>query len=62
MVKINRIDHINMNVTDLKETLSFYNEIFGFTVKEQGNRQGVEYAIIGLKDTVYLCVYETGEN
>ena len=33
---VNGIDHLNMEVINLNETLKFYNQLFGFTVlKEQ---------------------------
>ena len=45
-----RIDHINFNVSNLNNSVSFYTELFGFTVKENGvsNGSGAPYKIIGL--------------
>ena len=36
MLKIKGIDHINMNVTNLKETIAWYQELFGHKVYEEG--------------------------
>ena len=60
MVSISRIDYINMKVKNLKDTVNFYKDIFGFEVKEKGHWNGTPWNIIGLKDKVYLCVYEIG--
>lgn len=55
-----RIDHINFNVSNLKNSVSFYTELFGFTVKESGvsNGSGAPYKIIGHPERFYLCLYE----
>lgn len=35
-LKVNGIDHLNVEVINLNETVEFYNQLFGFTViKEQ---------------------------
>ena len=52
---VNGIDHLNMEVINLNETLEFYNQLFGFTVlKEQPEENS---KIIG-NETVKLCLYE----
>ena len=49
------IDHINMVVKSLDESVEFYGELFGFQVrKEQPDRNS---KIIG-NDTIKLCLYE----
>ncbi len=49
------IDHINMVVKNLDESVEFYGALFGFEVrKEQPDRDS---KIIG-NDTIKLCLYE----
>lgn len=60
MITVTGVDHINMNVKSLEASKKFYGELFGFEVKEQGVR-GVPWAILGLKDRVYLALYEVGD-
>ena len=55
-LKVNGIDHLNMEVINLNETVEFYNQLFGFTViKEQSEENS---KIIG-NEKVKLCLYET---
>lgn len=50
------IDHLNLQVKNLKESVDFYNNLFGFSVlKEQPED---ESKIIG-NDKVKLCLYES---
>jgi lactoylglutathione lyase len=52
---VNGIDHLNIEVINLNETLEFYNQLFGFTVlKEQPEENS---KIIG-NEKVKLCLYE----
>ncbi|MEJ2259938.1 MAG: VOC family protein [Nitrosopumilaceae archaeon] len=53
------IDHVNMKVRDLAESVSFYSNLFGFEVKqdENPNKAGVPSKIIG-NDSIKLCLYE----
>ena len=49
------IDHVNMAVKNLDESVGFYSELFGFEVrKEQPERDS---KIIGT-NTIKLCLYE----
>ena len=49
------MDHINMTVKNLDESVRFYSELFGFEVrKEQPERNS---KIIG-NDNIKLCLYE----
>ncbi len=58
MLKVNGIDHLNMDVKDLKETVEFYQNLFGFKViKEQPEQHS---KIIG-NEKVKLCLYEDPE-
>lgn len=55
MIKATRIDHINMTVKNLDESVKFYCDLFGFTVlKEQPEE---ESKIIG-DENIKLCLYE----
>lgn len=60
MLNFKGIDHINMNVKSLNESISFYQKLFGFEVKEEGTSgmSGSAYAIIGKSNKGMLCLYE----
>jgi catechol 2,3-dioxygenase-like lactoylglutathione lyase family enzyme len=58
MIGIERIDHINMRVTNLNESIAFYAKNFGFEMKEDRRDDDEPWAIIGLKGVAYLCLYE----
>jgi lactoylglutathione lyase len=60
MFNFNGIDHINMKVRNLEESLVFYNKVFNFKVKEEGFSQMSEskYSIIGISNKAMLCLYE----
>lgn len=49
------IDHINMTVKNLAESVAFYTKLFGFTVREDQSEHHSK--IIG-NDTIKLCMYE----
>jgi lactoylglutathione lyase len=62
MIAVNQIDHLNMGVRSIAETEEFYRDLFGFAHKEDGiGKDGEPFAIIGLADRVYLCIYEYGD-
>lgn len=61
MIRLTRIDHINMRVKDLETSARFYGEVFGFEPKQSGVVNGRRWTILGLKDQAYLCLYEVGE-
>jgi catechol 2,3-dioxygenase-like lactoylglutathione lyase family enzyme len=52
------MDHANMYVKDLNESLEFYQNLFGFVVKKEQPEQ--ESKIIG-NETIKLCLYENPE-
>lgn len=57
-LKVRRLDHINMRVKDLSESISFYERVFGFEMKEDHTQDGDDaWAILGLANTVYICMY-----
>lgn len=57
-LKVTRIDHINMRVKNLQESIDFYGRVFGFEMKEDHSQEGEDaWAIVGLADTAYICMY-----
>lgn len=58
IVKAASIDHINMNVRDLAESVAFYRDLFGFEVLK--DQPGQDSRIIG-HARVKLCLYENPE-
>ena len=62
MLNINNVDHLNMNVTNLKNSQDFYQKLFGLKVFEEGtSSSGNAYSIVGLPNKVFLCLYEGKE-
>jgi lactoylglutathione lyase len=53
------IDHVNMKVRNLAESVQFYNNLFGFEIKqeENPNKTDVPSKIIG-SNSIKLCMYE----
>ncbi len=53
------IDHVNMKVKDLAQSVKFYKNLFGFEIKqeENANKLDAPSKIIG-NDTIKLCLYE----
>jgi lactoylglutathione lyase len=49
------IDHINMNVKNLAESVDFYHQLFGFDVRKEQPEERSK--IIG-NDHIKLCLYE----
>jgi catechol 2,3-dioxygenase-like lactoylglutathione lyase family enzyme len=49
-----------MKVKSIEESISFYQKHFGLELKEKGLSQsfGKPYAIIGVSETLMLCIYE----
>ena len=58
-LKATSIDHVNMKVKNLKQSVKFYKNLFGFEIKqeENANKLDVPSKIIG-NDTIKLCMYE----
>ncbi len=53
------IDHVNMKVKNLEQSVEFYRNLFGFEIKqeENPNKTDVPSKIIG-NDSIKLCMYE----
>ena len=63
MIKTTGIDHLNINIKNFEETIGFYQKHFGFELKEEGKSgSGNLFKIIGLKDKLYLALYEIPYN
>ncbi len=59
MISINSVDHINLNVHNIEESLSFYNKFFDLSIKEEGlNSYGHPYKIIGKSNKLLLVLHE----
>jgi len=58
-LKATSIDHVNMKVKNLEQSVKFYKNLFGFEIKqeENANKLDVPSNIIG-NDTIKLCLYE----
>lgn len=53
------IDHVNMKVKNLEQSVEFYKNLFGFEVKQEDNPNKIDAPskIIG-NDSIKLCMYE----
>ena len=58
-LKATSIDHVNMKVKNLEQSVKFYKNLFGFEIKqeENANKLDVPSNIIG-NDAIKLCKYE----
>ena len=56
------IDHVNMKVKNLTQSIEFYKNLFGFKVKQEENPNKIDAPskIIG-NDYIKLCMYEVPE-
>jgi len=59
IVNISGLDHVALKVRDLKRSIEFYQRVFGFEIKEGECEDN--WVIIGVKDKIYLCLYESRE-
>lgn len=57
---VKHIDHLNITVSGLDESLRWYGELFGFEVQERGVYQGHDWAIVRAGEAL-LCLYEHPE-
>jgi catechol 2,3-dioxygenase-like lactoylglutathione lyase family enzyme len=62
MVKMRGLNHINLNVTDVRRSLAFYEQAFGMKVKfwDHGDRM-VFLNTPGASDTLTLCQAGDGD-
>ena len=59
-MSIKHLDHLNMTVTNLDESLDWYAKVFGFELVEDGLRDETRWAIIRSGEAM-LCLYEHPE-
>lgn len=53
-----KIDHVNMSVADLDESVQWYGKVFGFEAVESGrNQAGIRWAIVANNDSM-ICMWE----
>lgn len=57
MQQIKQFDHINMTVSNLDESLSWYRRVFGFQQVERGEKEQGRWSIIRSGEAM-LCLYE----
>ncbi len=51
------LDHINLTVNNLSESLNWYKKLFGFEKVEEGQSEGEPWAILRKNDTL-LALYQ----
>ena len=56
-MKIKHLDHLNMTVSNLSESIDWYRNVFGFEKVEHGVRNGTPWAIVKSGEAL-LCMYE----
>jgi catechol 2,3-dioxygenase-like lactoylglutathione lyase family enzyme len=52
-----RLDHLNLSVRDLDESIAWYGRVFGFAPVEEGVWEGVRWAILRSDGDALLCLY-----
>ncbi len=51
------LDHVNLSVNNLEQSIQWYNKTFGFEVVEKADHKGTPYAIIRNQENM-ICMYE----
>ncbi len=57
---VRQLDHLNLTVADLADSIAFYRDLFGFEIVEEGTWNGLPWAILRAGDAM-LCLYEHPE-
>ena len=57
-MKIRNLDHLNINVRDLQQSIDFYRSVFGMEVVESGPDSGYGIWAILRGGDAMLCLYE----
>jgi lactoylglutathione lyase len=56
-MQVRQLDHLNLSVRDLDESIEWYARIFGFVLRERGlNSRGTPFAVVQA-GTALLCLY-----
>jgi catechol 2,3-dioxygenase len=58
---VRQVDHLNLTVRNLEQSLTFYRELFGFRVVERGRRDDDVPWAIARSGEAMLCLYEFPE-
>lgn len=61
MIRSRGLNHINLNVANLKRSVTFYQEAFGLKVKFKAGRRMVFLGSPGASDVITLCKAQKGE-
>ena len=65
MFKLQGIDHLNIDVNNIDESVSFYKKYFGFEVmrdyRYESKGKDVHFVLLGNKGKAYLCLYESAD-
>ncbi|HEY6418076.1 MAG TPA: VOC family protein [Candidatus Binataceae bacterium] len=61
MVKTRGLNHINLNVSDIKRSIEFYQKAFGLQVHFWEGKKMVFLGTPGAADTITLCQVKEGE-
>jgi catechol 2,3-dioxygenase-like lactoylglutathione lyase family enzyme len=61
MVKFRGLNHINLNVSDVKRSVTFYERAFGLEVKFWEGRRMVFLGSPGADDVITLCEVDEGK-
>jgi catechol 2,3-dioxygenase-like lactoylglutathione lyase family enzyme len=57
-ISISAIDHINLTVSNLEHSLTFYQRTFGLEVREDGRDRERPFVIVGRAGAGYLALHE----
>lgn len=56
-MSVTQLDHLNLSVSNFKETVEWYQKVFGFILVEKGIQDDKPWGIIQ-KESALLCIYE----
>lgn len=56
-MNVKHLDHLNLSVSNFKESADWYHRIFGFEIVEEGKYRGSPWGVLKSGDAM-LCIYE----
>lgn len=56
-MKVKHLDHLNISVSNFRETAAWYGRIFGYEIVEEGTYNGRPWGVLRSGDAM-LCAYE----